>query len=48
MNVMQTVLMSLFLTPIIVYALVVVSLGVPLLRSTRWEVAFQRTESSRV
>ncbi|MDL9948759.1 hypothetical protein QSJ19_24870 [Gordonia sp. ABSL11-1] len=43
MDVMQTVLLSLFLTPIIMYALVVVSLGVPLLRSSRWEVAFQRT-----
>lgn len=43
MSVVQTILLSLSLTPIVVYVVVVVSLGVPLLRSARWEVAFQRT-----
>lgn len=43
MNVLQTILISLFLTPIVVYALLVVALGVPILRSSRWDVAFQRT-----
>ncbi|WP_156520384.1 hypothetical protein [Rhodococcus sp. EPR-157] len=48
MSLMETAFISLLLTPIILYALLLLGLGVSILRSKRWDIAFQRTAASEL
>ncbi|QRY63003.1 hypothetical protein JVX90_01750 [Gordonia sp. PDNC005] len=43
MDAVHTIVVSVVPTPIVAYALLILGLGAPLMKSARWDVAFQRT-----